>query len=301
MKNRQFKDTTDFFSIDYGDEIVLKGRRFMVTGHERERRFGMDDPKFWVKKAVELESGERRLLKLCFFESFYTTLAGVRIRCFRDPEKEAKILELVEGHPHFMQGESLRDEKDNNIRILKVVNGKNLFLLIDSISMPYEEYFHKVMPAILRRLITSFEAIRFLHTNGFRHGDIRNDHIIVQKETGNYVWIDFDYDYEAEENPFGLDLFGMGNILLYVVGKGFHNLYAIKNETWIYNDLVERLEPGDFSILDKWRLTNLQKLYPFIPVALNDILMHFSGKAGVFYETTDEIIEDLNRCVYSHF
>jgi hypothetical protein len=261
----------------------------------------MDDPKFWVKKVVDLDTGEKRILKLCFFESFVTTLTGVSIRCFRDPEKEARILELVRDHPHFMQGESLRDEKGNNIRILDVVNGQNLFVLIDSIAMGYEAYFHEVLPVFLRHLIKAFEAIRFLHRNGFRHGDIRNDHVIMQKETGNFVWIDFDYDYDARENPFGLDLFGMGNILLYLVGKGFHNLHSIRNEPEIYGDLAGHLEPGDFSILDRGRLTNLRKLYPIIPVALNDVLMHFSGKAGVYYEVTDEIIEDLNRCLYSSF
>jgi hypothetical protein len=46
---KQFTDTTDFFSIDSGDEILVGGKRFVVLGHERERRFGLEDPKFWVK------------------------------------------------------------------------------------------------------------------------------------------------------------------------------------------------------------------------------------------------------------
>ena len=37
---------------------------------------------------------------------------------------------------------------------------------------------------------------------------------------------------------------------------------------------------------------NLRKLYPFIPVTLNSILMHFSTGAGVYYEAVEEIIED---------
>ncbi|MHC4707635.1 MAG: protein kinase, partial [Planctomycetota bacterium] len=133
----------------------------------------------------------------------------------------------------------------------------------------------------------------------FKHGDIRNDHLIIERDTGNYVWIDFDYDFDTEENPFSLDIFGLGNILLYAVGKGFHNLYMINNDSFTYGDLIDRLEPGDFCVLDKRRLINLRKLYPFIPMMLNDILMHFSNGADVYYETVDEIIEDLNRCLYS--
>jgi predicted Ser/Thr protein kinase len=116
-----------------------------------------------------VETGERKLLKFAFFESFYTSLAGVKIRCFRNPEKESRILELVEA------------------------------------------------------LVESFEAIRKLHINGFRHGDIRDDHLIVEQESGKYVWIDFDYDYDAPENPFSLDLIGMGNILLYARAKDLSN------------------------------------------------------------------------------
>jgi len=104
-------DFGDFSRIDCGDEIVLGQRRYRITGFERERRFGIEDPKFWVKRALDVETGERKLLKFAFFESFYTSLAGVKIRCFRNPEKESRILELVEGHPFFMQGSSFWDEK----------------------------------------------------------------------------------------------------------------------------------------------------------------------------------------------
>jgi hypothetical protein len=34
---------------------------------------------------------------------------------------------------------------------------------------------------------------------------------------------------------------------------------------------------------------------------LNDILMHFSQGAHVYYELAEELIEDLNRCLYSIF
>lgn len=228
MAGKLFTDTSDFFAIDCGDAIQIGEKQYAVTGHERERRFGISDPKFWVKRAVDPDTGEKKLIKLTYFETFETTLGGVKIRCFRDPDKEGRILELVKEHPYFMQGESFLDVKDNNIRVLDIVRGSNFFVYMDSLQMDHKTYFRTMLPGILKKLTEAFEAIRFLHKNGFRHGDIRNDHIIIEKATGNYVWIDFDYDYEAPENPFGLDIFGLGNILICAIGKGFHNLHTIK-------------------------------------------------------------------------
>ncbi|GAB6906361.1 hypothetical protein JCM12296A_21960 [Desulfosarcina cetonica] len=294
VAGRCFSDTSDFLSIRAGDHILLDGRRFLVTGEERERRFGIEDPKFWVKRAVEETTGERKIVKLSFFETFHTRLGELVIRCYRSPEKEERILDLCRHHPSFMQGVTFPDEKGNRVRVLDIVRGKNFLLYLDDLQMPHEHYFRTELPGILRHLCECLEAIRFLHTNGFRHGDIRNDHVIVEKNTGRYVWIDFDYDFEAPENPFGLDLFGIGNILIYTVGKGFHNLYMIKNDTYTYQDLIERLAPEDFSLLHPNRLVNVRKLYPYVPVMLNNILLHFSAGTPITYASIDEIIEDLS-------
>ena len=99
LGGRQFTDTTDFYAIDYGDEILIGNKRYIVMGFARETRFGMEDPKFWVKRTVDAVTGEHKIIKLTFFESFVTTIGGVKIRCFRNPDKEGKILELVKNHP----------------------------------------------------------------------------------------------------------------------------------------------------------------------------------------------------------
>jgi len=301
VRGRRFTDTTDFISIDYGDEILIGGKRYIVKGFARESRFGIEDPKFWVKRAVDAETGELKIIKLTFLESYETSIGGVKIKCFRNPQKEGKILEIVRNHPSFMQGETYLDSKGNFVRVLDVVRGPTFFNYIDRFKMKYEDFFQQVLPGILKKILQAAEAIRFLHINGFKHGDIRNDHIIVNSADGAYVWIDFDYDYEATENPFGLDIFGLGNVLIYAIGKGFHNIQMIANDKRIYGDLIDRAELEDFSILFKRRFINLRKLYPSIPKMLNDILMHFSQGAHVYYEIVDELIEDLNRCLYSAF
>lgn len=301
MEARLFTDTSNFISISNGDIILIGNKRYLVTGHERERRFGIDDPKLWVKRAIDSDTGEKKIIKLSFFESFDTQLSGVKIRRFRNPKKEGDILTLVRGHPYFMQGKSFMDPKENHIRVIDIVFGPNLFVQIDSIEMEHETYFYTALPGILKKLIESFKAIRFLHINGFKHGDVRSDHIIVEKGSGNYVWIDFDYDYDTDENPYSLDIFEIGNILLYAVGKGFHSRHMIENNIDIYKKLENYIEPEDFSILHKWRFINLKKLYPYIPSALNDILKHFSKGAEIFYESVEEIVQDLERCVNDSF
>ncbi len=297
MRERLFTDTTNFFAIDYGDIIEVGGNRYIIKGHEREERFGLDEPKFWVKKAVDAATGERKIIKLSFFETFETTFGRLKIPCFRHPEKEGAVLDLVGDHPHFMHGTAYNDDKGNNVRVLDIVHGKNLYLYVESLNIDHEQYFHEILPGIFRKLIKAFESLELLHKNGLRHGDVRNDHIIIEKDTGNYVWIDFDYDYESMENPFSLDIMGIGNILLYTIGKGFHNLNEKTNGDLLYKDLITRVVPEDFSVLHKWRFMNLKKLYPYIPSGLNDILAHFTLGAEIFYDSVDEILNDLKKFI----
>ena len=290
---RVFTDTSDFFAIEPGDEIHVGGQRYLVKGEEKERRFGIEDPKFWVKKAVDLGCQERKIIKLCYPETFTTNLGGVEVRCFRNPTKESNILELVAAHPGFMHGTTYFDTSNNPVRVLEIVRGTNFLNYIDNLNMSHETYFWTALPNILRQLIDAFQAIGFLHAHGFRHGDIRNDHLFVPHDNGNYVWIDFDYDFDLKENPFGLDIFGLGNLLIYATGKGFHQYYNIKNDPYIYKDLAQSLTYEDFSLLHHSRLVNLRKFYPYIPTILNNILMHFSRGANVFYESVQEIVEEL--------
>ncbi|MCP4752323.1 MAG: protein kinase, partial [Proteobacteria bacterium] len=197
MENRIFTDTTEFFDIDHRDVIRLADNKsYRITGNTKEMRFGVEDPKYWVKRAIDTETNERKIIKLMYFETFETVLGGLKINCFRDPDKESAVLELVANHPAFMHGTSHKDSKGNNVRVLDMVRGQNFYLYIESLNhLKHEEYFHSTLPNVLKKLVKAFEAILFLHTNGFRHGDIRNDHLILESDTGNYVWIDFDYDF----------------------------------------------------------------------------------------------------------
>ncbi|MEZ4602249.1 MAG: hypothetical protein R2861_02210 [Desulfobacterales bacterium] len=127
---------------------------------------------------------------------------------------------LVKDHPHFMHGTAFYDEKGNNVRVLDIVNGKNFYQCLHGIDLDHRRYFKEMLPGILTKLLAAFNALRLLHQNGLKPGDIRNDCLIIE-EIGNYVWIDFDYDFDSVEKPFSLDLIGLGNILTFAIGKGF--------------------------------------------------------------------------------
>ncbi len=297
-KSRVFTDTTDFTSIDYGDIIFVDNRFFLITGFTREGRFGVDDQiKPWVPRVEDLVSGERKILKLVFHETFDITFGSFTIPCYRNPEKEARILEVVQDHPHFMHGEAVLDEVGNLVRILDIVNGSRLDKVIHRGNLDHEEYFFQQLPTVLAHYLPCVKAIAFLHHHGFRHGDVRRDHIFVERETGLYRWIDFDYDFYMPEKPFALDLYELGNALMYLTVRGNFYPRDIMADPALGQAVLEKITPGDFALLSKNRIVNLQKIFPYIPDGLNNIFLHFSLGTEVFYDTVDELYQDLAEVV----
>ena len=135
-------------------------------------------------------------------------------------------------------------------------------------------------------------AIRFLHQLGEKHGDIRRDHILIDRNSGRYRWIDFDFNYRHRENIYGYDLFGLGNVLVFIVGKGDVLLPNLKKQG---HSALYDLRQDDLNIVFNNRVANLKKIYPYIPEDLNRVLMHFSKGANWFYENTEQFIDDLGE------
>jgi hypothetical protein len=284
-------DTSDFFALDAGDIVVLDGRPYLVRNSIREGRFGLEDEiKYWVKRAIDLASGAMRIIKLVFYERFDATIGGITFECFRSPRKEARILELVKDHPNFMHGLSAADEKGNIVRVLETISGPSLAAHVADIEQDHETYFFSTLPGVLENYLRCIEAIRFLHDHGEKHGDIRRDHILIDSESGHYRWIDFDYNYRHRENMYGYDLFGLGNVLIYLAGKGDVLLPDLRSRD---PGILSRLTEGDMNIVFHNRLANLQKVFAYIPDSLNRILLHFSRGANWFYEETPQLLQDL--------
>ncbi|MGB3210446.1 MAG: hypothetical protein WBB19_07035 [Desulforhopalus sp.] len=288
-----YRDTSDFTRIDYGDIIHVDNRFFLVVGYTKEGRFGIDEqPKQWVPKVYDLESGERKILKLVFHENFTLTLGELKVTCYRRPEKEGRVLDLVHGNAMFMQGYSVLDEAGNLVRILDIIRGTRLDTAIGRIDTDHDTYMSTHVEDILRRFLKSVEAIILLHHHGFKHGDIRRDHILIDRD-GHYRWIDFDYDFYLPERPFALDLIGLGNILLYILGRKNFRPIDVMQHPDMGERIVETLHINDLSLLSRDRVFNLTKLYPQLPKCFNDILLHFSVGTSVMYDTVTEFYDDL--------
>ncbi len=292
-KHVHVKDTSDFFRVDYDDVVILEGIPYFIRNNEREGRFGIDDEqKFWVKRARNLLTGELTILKWVFKERFQAKIGTLVFECVRSPQKEARILELVRGRPDFMQGKTVLDSAGNQLRILDYIRGKTLGQITLEKGKDHEDYFYHYYPSLLDEFMGIIGAIQFLHENNEKHGDIRRDHIILDAATGRYRWIDFDFNYRHGESRFGYDLFGLGNVLLFLTGRGDITTYRLLKEN---PGLLDRLTEDDVNIVFHNRVNNLKKIFPYIPEKLNRVLMHFALSAPIYYEETRELLEDLGE------
>jgi hypothetical protein len=295
---RLYHDTSDFSNIDYGDVICVDNRYLLIAGYTREGRFGIDEQiKQWVPKVYDLESGERNIIKLVFHEKYTIRLGKLEITCYRSPEKEAQVIELTTGNTTFMQGYSTLDEAGNLVRILDIVNGKRLDKHVNSLGENHRDYLEKHLHGLLRRFLVSIEAIEYLHAHGLKHGDIRRDHIFVDRKDGHFWWIDFDYDFYLPERPFALDILGLGSVLLYLVGQDTFRVSSVLRNPRFGRQVFESLEASDMALLSQDRIFNLKKIYPYVPGPLNDILLHFSMGTRVMYDEVREFYDDLHRAV----
>ena len=189
-----------------------------------------------------------------------------------------------------------RTRKATSSGYIDLISGIPLSKYVQHIELEHEAYYHNLFPGILNQFIECIEAIRFIHEQGEKHGDIRRDHIFIDHYTGHYRWIDFDFNYRHRENIYGYDLFGLGNVLVFLVGMG----------DVLVQDLMKRNHPAlgllgedDVNIIFHNRIVNLKKVFPYIPDSLNRILMHFSKGANWFYENTAQLLDELGESMDS--
>ncbi len=216
---RVYTDTTDFTAIDYGDVLLVEDRYFLVTAYTKEGRFGVDEQvKQWVPK-VRISPAARRISSNWCFTRPLTSAWRHTIPATAARKKEARILEIVRGRPHFMQGELLLDEAGNLVgdRAGTVTAGQGHPA---QPAVPRRVFFHRT-PGRSRPLPAGHGCGRLSPRTGIpaRRHPARH-HVFVERTTGELYWIDFDYDFHLPERPFALDLFELGNILTYLVGRG---------------------------------------------------------------------------------
>jgi hypothetical protein len=158
--------------------------------------------------------------------------------------------------------------------------------------MPHEEYFRTLLPGVLRNIAGSLRGIQRLHEAGLCHGDIRNDHLLIERTTGCYKWIDFDLN----EDSAWFDVWSTGNILHCVVGKGF---VTFREAIEACPALSGHLTDEDASVFFPNRVMNLRKVFPYVPQALNEVLLRFSGGARAAYDRVSQVADDVAACADS--
>ncbi|MFH1438487.1 MAG: hypothetical protein ABIJ56_22450 [Pseudomonadota bacterium] len=273
---RIVSDTSEFMAIEHGDVVVLGGKAFLVLGNAHEGRFGLDEqPKFWVKRAIDLNDGRKKIIKLMFSESTKFKFGPFVFKCVRSGAKESQLLELARGDLRFMQGYTVRDEKQNIVRVIDLIPGPNLYDYLASMyRMPHEEYFFQHYPALLKRMVSAIEGIKHIHEKGMCHGDIRVDHIIVDRETGDFRWIDFD----LQQHSLDFDVWSMGNAIIFLAGKGEVTFHGLRRGDYGAASKFD-VDDSDASAFFPHRIANIRRVYPYIPEQLNNIFVKYTKKA----------------------
>jgi hypothetical protein len=194
-----------------------------------------------------------------------------------------------------MQGITARDPSGNSVRIIDFVRGPSFFNAMSRYEeQTHEEYYFQTLPGLLAKLVDSVEALAFLHERGLEHGDVRNDHILIERETGTYRWIDFDYQVNFSD----FDIWSMGNVVNFVVGLGVNTFYWVKRYPKSYPHLQGSIDGAGAVALFPNRVAELRRLYPYISADLNEILMRFSVDHDAPYETLDELARDLRSVLH---
>ncbi|MBF0473058.1 MAG: hypothetical protein HQK91_00300 [Nitrospirae bacterium] len=296
-KLRIIYNTTEFFHLDYDDVLILEDKPYFIRNCCKEGRFGIgEQDKYWVRRAIDLESGELKIIKMVYHENFNLKIGNLSIDFARSPRKEGRILSKVKGHPNFMQGITMTDDSGNIIRVVDFIVGKSWHEIIPQYGVDHEDYYYNHLPRILNEFIELIRAMGFLHSHGEVHGDIRVDHIFKENESGINKWIDFDYSYMMHgESHFGFDLFGILDVLVYLVGRGnvtLHNLAEL-----LPHEKVKKLDlyEEDLNVFVKGRIVNLRKIYPYISEKLNNIILHVSIGHDDFYDSTGQIVHALKE------
>jgi len=292
-------DTTEnYMDIYRGQILKLEDREFFVMGNVAEPRFGMQDqPKYWVKRTVDMDSGEVKLIKMIFHEEFTAHIGPIRIPCYRSPEKEARVLEVTRFDDRFMTGCTMTDSVGNPVRVIDWIYGENIYTKIMNLKMDHEEYFYSLCPEILQNLLGLIDGIQLLHTYSLCHGDIRNDHIYIDKDMDCYRWIDFD----LTQNFGDYDLWSLGNVIQFVVGKGKISFHEVREGKQFSDKIKNSLNKADGAAFLKYRIMNLKKVYGYIPEKLNDILMRFALGTKTFYDTATQMKDDLSEALDKDF
>jgi hypothetical protein len=124
------------------------------------------------------------------------------------------------------------------------------------------------------------------------HGDITPDHIFIERNTGRYRWIDFDYDYKEKNDLASHDIFEMGTLLVFAIGKDYLSYSQVKRT---FPEAAATLKPEDMLAIFPNQVANLKLIYPYIHEQLNEIMLRFSKGSQQTYHDAYTLASDVAR------
>ena len=133
--------------------------------------------------------------------------------------------------------------------------------------------------------------MEFVSEHNMHHGDIRNDHIFIEAETGVCKWIDFDYSVTHAD----YDFWSLGNLIIFTAAGGLLLHKDISQNPDRYPRLTSPISAGDCSLYHKYRVANVRKVYPYISKKINHICMRHAIDHIAIYEDYPSLIHDLEE------
>jgi len=114
----------------------------------------------------------------------------------------------------------------------------------------------------------------------------------VERDTGRYRWIDFDYDYKEKDDLTSHDVFEMGTLLAFVVGKDYLSYSQLKR---ISPEIASNLKPSDMLAIFPNQVANLKLVYPYIHDQINEIILRFAQGSQHEYSDAHMLAADIAR------
>jgi hypothetical protein len=84
-------------------------------------------------------------------------------------------------------------------------------------------------------------------------------------------------------------------VLQFCAGMGMITFHEVLRSESFTEAAKRNLTSDDASAFYEHRIMNLQKLFPYIPDTLNDILLHFAVNTAIFYESVDQVVDDMKK------
>ena len=281
--------------MDYDDVVILGGVPYFVRNNEREGRFGLEDePKFWVKRSINLLTGETEGPEVGLQGALRGQDREPRVRMRAEPPEGGADPGTGPRQGGFHAGDDgagLRRPPASHPRLHPRQDA--LPDRAHCSGQDHEDFFYDHFPIVLDEYVGIVEAIRFLHQSGEKHGDIRRDHLIKDETTGRYRWIDYDFNYRHGESRFAYDLFGLGNILVFITGRGDVTTNRLLAAGARHPGPADRRRCEHRVPQPRRQSEKDLSLHPRIPEPGAACI--FPRGPQVYYETTEELLEDLGE------